>query len=113
MLNQSQIDKKVPYVEFKRVKSNTDIKNYGAVTDAVETVQVRVDGCHGHVDNLNELIKRGLKCTGSGNLVPGKHASLIAWVNTQSGNNLHPLLREPSIIDQKVKEANEQRTRKS
>lgn len=113
MLNQSQLDKKVPFVEFQRVKTNTNVKDYGDVTESVETVHVRVDGCHGHIDNLSELIKRGLKCTGSGNLVAGKHSSIIAWVNTQSGANLHPLLKSQSIVDQKVKEANEQRTRKS
>lgn len=109
MLNHSQLAKNVPYVEFQHVKTNTDIKDYGKVTEAVETVQVRVDGCHGQVDNLNEMIKRGLKCVGSGNLVPGKHTSLIAWVNTQSGANLHPLLKPQSIVDQKVREANDKR----
>lgn len=113
MLNQSQIDRKIPYVEFKRVKYNTDIKNYGEVTEQVEVVQVRVDGCHGQVNNLNEMIKRGMKCTGSGNLVPGKHTSLIAWVDTQSGAGLHPLLKEQSVVDQRIKEASERRTGKN
>lgn len=96
-----------PAVLFKMVKRHTDTETKN-VTEAVHDTRIFVDGCHGHTDNLNELLKRGLKCIGYENLRK-QDGHIKAWVDAHSGSLEHPLLKDESVITAKLKVANERK----
>ena len=101
-----------PYVEFIKVKKLRE--NTGSeLIPYKATVKIRVDGCHGHLDNLMQMIKGGMKVVGHGNLGDVKYNDVRRWVDGQTGTNLDPLLRDPSIIDERVKAANDKRIGKN
>lgn len=94
-----------PYVTFQTMKNVTPINTpKNKVILRKSTVHLDVSGSLGHIDNLNNIQKRGLVCVGSGNLQPRQHKEIIAWVGRATGSTAHPALRA-SAMDAKIAKA--------
>lgn len=98
-----------PYIKYAKIKKEI----VGSTAQPVEEVKnigyLRVDGCHGSPEGLTEFFKKNILCLGCGNLKPGKHDKIRAFVEARTGQGLHPALREPSVMEQKVERANRAR----
>lgn len=104
-----------PYVKFKIVKrrkrADNDPQSDESYTEFVETHYLNVASCHGNDETLRQMKRRGIKFVGAGNLelMPKENRREVEQFIRGETEEAHPLLREPSVMDQKVSKAQKDR----
>lgn len=95
-----------PHVVF--VKKKTILEKNGesvAETHRVEELCVRVDGCHGDLENLNNFLRHGMRPIRGHKLESRPH--IARWLSTMTGEGVDPDVRaaEAAALDEKIKRA--------
>lgn len=100
----------IPTVRFRCVR---ETGKAGTPNEVVEEYSLRVDGCHGLPEALDNVMRLGHEMVGYDNLDTPKYASLRNYCDMRLGKFLHTRLRDQSVMGAKIEEAKGEQKRRA